>query len=258
MGPKGAEMVHTPDMLETIRAFVAINLEISAIRRVAAIQRSLRSSPEAVSTKTSWVAPPNMHLTLRFFGDIDPALQPAIGDGMRNIAKITPSIRVKLVGLNAFPHIDRARILIIEVTDNSGALDQLAERMETLAQAIGMQPERRPFQAHITLARLRQNTDVARWFASLGKAELGEAQAVECALYESTLSCKGAEYTALERVALSSPIPGRSHRPRRRPSHRPKGHAMPPKGTKSTASSIPPPPRLPTIPINSSNGSKDR
>ena len=196
-------VIRHPTMMDTLRAFIAINLEVTAIRRVTAAQRALRSSRAIVGEKISWVAAPNMHVTLRFLGnEVDSALIPALADGLRDLLEPLPPMHLSLGPISAFPSVKRARIVMVEIQDPDGRLDELASQVEQLVQSLGIPPERRPFHAHLTLARIRKAADVTRWFADLGPHRLGQAWATECTIYESTLSPTGAEYRALRRFAL--------------------------------------------------------
>lgn len=244
-------------MLDTIRAFIAVNLEIGTIRRVAALQRSLRASAEAPAGRIAWVAPPNIHLTLRSLGTVDPPLAPALGDALGELVGACPPIRVQLGNVAAFPEPSRARLVIVPAEEPSGALEALTNKIEQLAQSFGLAPEPRPLHPHVTLARLPQPSDVNRWFASLGRTDLAEAQVTECVLYGDEVDRPGAEFTALRRFALAVPAAGRSQRPRaKQASQRPRGRSKPPEAARSTqAEAIPPPPKLPDVPGVGESGS---
>ena len=89
-------------MLDTVRAFIAVNLEIGTIRRVAALQRSLRTSAEAPNGRVSWVSAPNVHLTLRALGPIDRPLAPALGDGLAQWLRLARRCESSLATLAPF------------------------------------------------------------------------------------------------------------------------------------------------------------
>lgn len=242
-------------MLETIRAFVAVNIEIGAVRRIAAVQRSLRTCPTAPPGKISWVSPPNLHITLRSFGEIDRSLAPAVADGLRTIVDASKEMRLQLTGIEAYPSRQAGRLLIVDTDDSSGTLQTVAVRIEQLAQSFGLPPEKRPFRAHLTLARMADPTDVAQWFAAIGQVNLGEARAVECVLYESELERPGGEYVALERIPFVVSQPGRSQRPQKptrqtsqRPKPKSKAPPLDPTSTDRAQGAIPPPPKVPSIP----------
>ncbi len=236
-------------MLETLRAFVALNLEIAAVRRIIALQRSLRSSPEVPTDPIAWVAPTNLHISLRSLGQIDVAMAPALADALRESLRTLPPVRLQLAGPGAFPGTSLARILLVDATEIPEPLRDMAERIEQLAASFGLHPDPRPFRPHVVLGRTSTPIDVTRWFASLGRADLPDANATECVLYSGSAESAGAEYPALARVALALPQPARSQRPRpsRSPSQRPKPRSKPPTApARDTSPDIPGPPKVPT------------
>lgn len=245
-------------MLQNIRAFIAVNLEVNAIRRVAAVQRTMRSSPEA--PQAAWVAPPNMHIALRSIGEIDPALAPAISDGLRDVLGNTPPIRIQIAGVDAFPSPEQARVLLVSIIDASASLENLVNRIDEMVQGIGMTPESRPFRPHIVLARMTESADVANWLVAHGKCDTLDSQLTECVLYEGKVD--GAEFAAIDRIGMSAMQAGRSVRARsRHPSQRPKGRSKPPpaQDKPSMEEAIPRPPKLPTLtpPPDTDDGLKE-
>jgi 2'-5' RNA ligase len=237
-------------MFETVRAFIALNLEVNCIRKVAQLQRSLRSSPVAPASRASWVSPANMHITLRFLGDIDAALVPAIADHLRPLIASLPPIRVTLPALDAFPNKAHAKIVVLEVEDSSETIKSLASKIESIIQGFGFVPEKKSFRSHMTLVRLKDGANVEEWLASVDCSQLGEAKVSDCAIYRSDLLRTGAEYSALERFALATHVAGRSVRPSKAPraSQRPgrlrtrSGPDSEPRGPE-----IPGPPKLPSL-----------
>ncbi len=231
-------------MLDTVRAFVALNLEMASTRRIIALQRGLRASPELPSAQVAWVAAPNLHLGLRALGSMDAALTPALADGMREALRTLPPIRIPLVGPAAYPSESEARLVVVEPAQIPDALRNIGERIEALVQSIGFAPETRPFRPHIVLARTSTAVAVSRWFASLGRVDLPEAQATECVVFEQK-AVPAAEYPALIRVGLSNPTSHRSQRPR--PSQRSRARSKPPAaGAQDSSTTIPSPPKVPS------------
>ena len=98
-----------------------------------------------------WVEPENLHLTLRFAGDIDNRKARDFADALAQID--VPVFSLRLAGLGAFggndPH------AIWAAVEAGPELDQLARANEKAARAAGLVPETRKFKAHVTLARLR-------------------------------------------------------------------------------------------------------
>ena len=202
-------------MLDTLRAFVAVNLDIAAARRVIALQRALRASSEAPTEKIAWVPPANLHIGIRTFGHIDAAFAPAIADALRALVRELQTAFLTLVGPTAFPRKTQARLLLVDASAGSSVLRDLTERVDKLATSVGLELHTKPFSPHIVLARLSQPVDATSWFASMGRAEPFEATATECVLYDGATLPAGAEYRALARIVLTgSAHQQRSQRPR--------------------------------------------
>jgi 2'-5' RNA ligase len=201
---------------ETIRAFVATQLDIAASRRVADLARRARAARSA-PPQASWVSPVHHHITLRFLGDIDPGLAPAIGDMMRARLVVSAPVKVRLKGLGAFPRLDAARSLFVAIDDPQGTLGHLLRGLSAGLDDLGLDPEKQPFVPHLTLARFRAPVDLRPLAAEVGKLD-PEARCSECTLFRSDLRPSGSLYTALSVVPLtprkpSSPGKGAPPRP---------------------------------------------
>jgi 2'-5' RNA ligase len=200
---------------ETIHTFVATQLDITASRRVADLARRARSARSAPA-QGSWVSPINHHITLRFLGDIDPGLAPAIGDLMRARLVVSAPLKVRLKGLGAFPRLDAARTLFVAIDDPQGGIGHLVRSLATVLDELGLDPEKQPFVPHLTLARFRNPTDIRPLVAELGKID-PEARCTECSLFRSDLRPTGAVYSPLTVVPLvpRKPAPPANPPPRR-------------------------------------------
>ncbi|MBI5535421.1 MAG: RNA 2',3'-cyclic phosphodiesterase [Deltaproteobacteria bacterium] len=233
-------------MIETVTAFLAVNFEIAAARKLAAVQRELQAAPSAVHA--SWISPTNLRVVLRNIGRIDPALAPSILDPLRETAAALPPVRLQLGPLSAFPSVDRARLVIVDVSDPTAGLADLCTKVDQLLTQIGLAAPGSPFHPHVTLARLQEAAPVAAWLGSLDPLSI-EARLTEVVVYLHTQKRPGAEHTALDRFPLAPP-PRASQRPSRapkqpsqRPSKRPRSDANAPR-----PEAIPAPPRVPSFP----------
>lgn len=234
-------------MIETVPAFVAVNFEIAASRRLAGVQRDLQAAASA--TRASWVSPTNLRLVLRNIGRIDPSLSPGIVDPLRETAAAMPPVRLQFGPVSAFPDPERARLIIVDVSDPTGALLDLSAKVDRLLAQLGLAPPSEPFHPHVTLARLEEAAPVGPWLGSLEPLSL-EARLTEVVVYLHTQKRPGSEHTALDRFALA-PLPRTSQRPSRapkQPSQRPSKRPRPdPAAPRQDA--IPAPPRLPSISV---------
>ena len=148
-----------------------------------------------------WVAERNLHLTLRFIGEIDEGAAEDLHHALLEVE--AEAFPVTLDGFGLFGDRHRARTLWLGVAA-SPPLHRLAAKVEQAAQRAGQPPEPRRFNPHITLARL-SDTPAARLqdFIASAPALRGTVFPVErFTLFRSTLGRGGAEYDRLERYGM--------------------------------------------------------
>lgn len=154
-----------------------------------------------------WVAPENLHLTLRFIGEADGALIQDIGEALAGVEAAPFELRVR--GVGSFGQRRRVRQLWAGV-EAGPMLDQLQRRVEAGLAALGLEPERRKFHAHVTLARLK-GAPLERVGDFLASHNLfaSEPFAVDSfALFSSLLSRNAAIYRAEASFPLRLGEPG--------------------------------------------------
>jgi RNA 2',3'-cyclic 3'-phosphodiesterase len=134
-----------------MRAFIAIELPENIKNDLTKIQDKLKIS----LPKINWVKPANLHLSLKFLGEISSSQLEPIVQVMTEIIKTTPPFEIKLETLSVFPNYRAARIIWIGINQPPPELKQLADQLETKLLKIGLPEEKRPFQAHITLGRIK-------------------------------------------------------------------------------------------------------
>ncbi|MGH7356587.1 MAG: RNA 2',3'-cyclic phosphodiesterase [Candidatus Rokuibacteriota bacterium] len=183
-----------------VRAFVAILLPDEIRARLGAEARALGR----VAADVAWVAEPNLHLTLRFLGQVDEARVPAIADALRSAAEV-PAFDLALRGLGAFPTPARPRVLWVGAGPGAKAAAALAARVSAALDALGFPREERPFASHVTLGRVRtprRNPALADALAQAGERDFGGLRVGAVSLMRSHLSPAGARYTELAALAL--------------------------------------------------------
>ena len=127
-----------------MRLFVALDMPWSAREQLAALSGS--GIPGA-----RWVPPENFHLTLRFIGDIPSHIARDVDDALLGIR--ARGFSLTLTGMGTFARSGVSSALWVGV-ERTPPLDHLRNKVETALQRCGLEPERRKFQAHMTLARL--------------------------------------------------------------------------------------------------------
>jgi 2'-5' RNA ligase len=184
-----------------IRSFLAIELPKMIHKKIEEVQGDLKSSHADVR----WVSPEKIHLTLKFFGNVEEArIEPitrAIEGSIRN-ARIF-SLRAK--GIGAFPHWKNPRVIWMGLIDGKGILVPLQKQLETELGGIGFEPEGRAFQPHLTLGRVnssRGKEELIRRMERYREEEFGEFDVERIVLFKSDLKPAGPIYTFLGEVKL--------------------------------------------------------
>jgi len=141
-----------------------------------------------------WLAPENLHITLRFIGEVDEDLAEDLALALAGV-KAAP-FSVTLQDLGTFGHPPHA--LWAGVVDQpAGALAGLAAQVESTVVRAGLEPEHRKFTPHVTLARLRKGANVARlatFMESHGGLSLEPFDVTGFSVFQSHLRQSGAEY----------------------------------------------------------------
>jgi len=156
------------------------------------------------ATDVAWVVPANLHVTLKFLGQLDEARVPAIADALRAACARHAAFELAVRGLGAFPSPTRPRVLWAGLEGDAGALGALAERVETACGALGMSRETRPFAAHVTLGRVREPRRQPALAEALAlPADFGRLRVEQVSLMRSQLSPRGARYSELAGAPLA-------------------------------------------------------
>ncbi|MBV9280730.1 MAG: RNA 2',3'-cyclic phosphodiesterase [Chloroflexi bacterium] len=194
-----------------IRTFLAIELPAGLRAGLAALQ-------EAFAEQTSmlkWVAPDRLHLTLRFLGNVPEARLDSVRQSVEAAAASVSTFALELNGIGAFPDERAPRVVWVGLQDGP-ALDRirhLAGAVNDELASRGFEREDRPFKAHITLARVRDEASPGSR-RHLGETLLavrsarrisGRIPVDHVTIMRSDLGRAGPTYTPLAVVHLASP-----------------------------------------------------
>lgn len=187
-----------------MRSFIAIELPIEIKDALLRIQDKLKTHLPEIN----WIKPLNLHITLKFLGDISLKQLSEIKQIITEITKTTSCFKIKLEALGVFPNLHAARIIWIGANQPPLELKQLAEQLEIRLVESGIPQEQRSFCAHITIGRIKSHLIPSDLKKALDKIEKDAADAnweFDCrgiTLFESTLGVQGATYTVLEKANL--------------------------------------------------------
>jgi RNA 2',3'-cyclic 3'-phosphodiesterase len=185
------------------RVFCAIGLPENTRRLVLQHITDLRAA--ATDAKASWARDGNLHLTLKFLGEIPRSSVTCFSNAVSQaVAELAP-FSIQLGHTGVFPKRGEPRVLWIGVNDISGKLSELHARLEDESLKAGFEKEKRAFHPHLTIARLRRRQHASE----LAQAHLQmtfepvEILVNELLVIRSELSSAGSKYTVVSRHALS-------------------------------------------------------
>jgi 2'-5' RNA ligase len=173
-----------------VRTFIAIELPQPVQDSLAALIERLRGS----RARVTWVKPENMHLTLRFLGNMEPDPLDRLRANLEVALHDTRSFALRVQGLGAFPNARRPSVLWAGVESDDGELGRVHAIAERAAQSIGLAPETKAFHPHLTLARVKNPAEAAAvmpfWEREQG-FEGGSFPVNRVILFSSTLTPRG-------------------------------------------------------------------
>ena len=188
-------------MSETIRSFVAIELPEHVISMLRDVQDDLRGN----KFRAKWVRPDNIHLTLKFLGNIDSTDIVGIAGAMSEAIQGCGPINLYAEVVGVFPGIKRARVIWMGLGGQVQRLSEIQRKLEKNLAEIGFSEENRLFQAHLTLGRFKSavNPKVIEPILQKYSAIRSEAFTLnQIVLFKSDLTPSGPVYSALQRVVF--------------------------------------------------------
>ena len=191
------------EAFEKIRAFIAVRVDAEVERAIAELVAQLRSHGDGVK----WTSPANLHLTLKFLGPAVAAekirlLEPEL----LKIAGATEAFDLEASGIGGFPDLKRPQVLWVGLRGD--ALRNLAARVEEACARFGFERERRAFNGHLTIGRLKRarlQSDTRGRVEAVMERNFGSSTIREMTLYRSITASAGPIYEALSKFQFKSP-----------------------------------------------------
>lgn len=190
--------------MKKIRTFIAVEMSLEVRTRAVELVEQLRP----LGGDARWVEPHNMHLTLKFLGDVR---EEAIADVCRVVTKTAAEVSpldIVLGGAGAFPDLRRPRTLWIGVTRGQAELVHLQSAIERSLAKRGFPKERRDYHPHLTIGRIRHSGPAMGELGELVQRHAdfaaGGATIREVVVFASHLSSAGPTYEPLTRAPLGA------------------------------------------------------
>lgn len=176
----------------TVRAFAAIVVDAT---------KNLERFLQRLNELGSCVRPvraQNLHVTLKFYGEIAQSTAVELAEGFDEIARHTMPFEWTICGTGAFPTLARPSVIWAGAKDD-GRLGQVASEVEDLSEQLGFSRERRPFHPHVTVARVRCRPpdELRAQVERFANEEFGVQHAAQLVLFHSSLERSGSVYEPL-------------------------------------------------------------
>jgi len=172
-----------------MRTFIAIELPPPTKEKIAQVQQVFKECDLAIK----WVKPENIHLTLKFLGNIKEDQLPEIKNVITEVAKKNKSLKAQFTDFGFFPNERKPRVFFI-ATSYQDLLKSIAQELEERLKDIGFKAEHR-FKSHLTLARIKSLENIDCLKRKCKEVELTEEFAInEIILFKSTLTRSGPIY----------------------------------------------------------------
>jgi len=192
--------------MSLVRTFIALEIPHELQQLIHKETAHLRNR---IGTLVRWVPPGNMHLTLKFLGNISPANVDILTQMMRAEADSCQPFVMQVGRLASFPSPKRPRVIYIGL-QAPAELETLQHGIESATTRLGYESEERGFSPHLTIGRVRQNisaSDQQKIRRALEETQidsLGTARVDSVHLYNSDLKPTGSVYTRLFSAPLKS------------------------------------------------------
>jgi RNA 2',3'-cyclic 3'-phosphodiesterase len=185
-----------------IRAFLAVDLSETYRAGLATVQDYLKKSGADVR----WTSVAGIHLTLKFFGEIEEDHVDTLAATAADITCTTPSFTLGVQGVGTFPGPRNPRVIWLGLSGRTDILAMMVQNLEQAFVPLGFPSEKRPFTPHLTLGRVRSSQGretLSRALQTIALPDFPELLVDKLVLFRSTLRPQGALYTPLRQIALS-------------------------------------------------------
>jgi 2'-5' RNA ligase len=187
--------------MRKIRSFIALPLAASISGSATKLIRKLSELDGGIK----WVPTDNLHLTLKFLGDVENTEVIDICSVLSDICYQFDPFPLNFMGTGAFPDLDRPRVLYIGADDPTGALVEMVSQMEVELAKLGFKPEPRDYRPHLTIGRSRNrriSAEALEVLQSHAEVEFGEMETDVVELIGSFMDKGGPTYNVMDTIEI--------------------------------------------------------
>ncbi len=184
-----------------MRTFIAIDIDDGIKKQIAEVQNRLR--PQCGDLR--WVNPKQIHLTLKFLGEINGATAAEVGNALTRAMQDCPAFDIEVGQLGVFDAVGPVRVVWMGIDDVDGGMTRCFNACEKALVPLGFPREHRAFHPHLTLARnksSRNANQIRQAVSAHADVRAGVQFVSRVTLYQSTLTREGSIYQPLSHHAL--------------------------------------------------------
>lgn len=186
----------------TKRLFVGISFDSRLTSLIEDTLKKLKTFADKKDFDIKWTPLSNLHLTLKFLGDVDVDGIPSIEGTLSDIAAKLPPMRLKVRGLGGFPEEKQARVIWVGV-QNKNTLQELHSLIEDSFVRLGFESTSQEYTPHVTIGRLRNKKNIQDLISPFVRKEFGKAELIKLQLFESHLQGQVPIYRSLSEFQLN-------------------------------------------------------
>jgi len=182
--------------MPTIRVFIAVEIDDQIKQKISKLISVFKKS----GADAKWADENQMHLTLKFLGNINKDNVQKISGAMSSISNNFKSFTVGFSAIGAFPDTSRPRVIWLGIDKGAEDLKILNDEIESSLEKLGFAKESRNFEPHLTLARIRSSKNISNLMKLIGETNCGikdETRIDKLTLFQSSLNSKGAVYSVI-------------------------------------------------------------
>lgn len=183
-----------------VRAFIAVHIDEKIIQKLVDVQKSFPSGEVGLKI----VKPENIHLTMKFLGEIPDDKIGAVSHAIEVAASDFPKFSARVQGIGVFPTIRQMRVIWAGVSECREQMIELQRRIDVALQPLGFKPEK-DFHPHATIARVKfvkEKDMLVDFIKGKSNEDYGVTEVNNVELIQSQLTPKGPIYSPLATVRL--------------------------------------------------------
>ena len=188
-----------------VRTFVAVLIAEDLKQKIGQVQEQLKK----LAPDVKWVARENLHVTLKFLGNVREDDVPAVCAAVDEAARAHSPFEMSISGLGAFPNPARARVVWTGIEAGYHQMRELAESVDANLVELGFEREKRPFKSHITIGRVKASRFLGKLAEGIGEVDasnLGAQRVTSVSVMQSELLRDGPVYSPMSVSKLSAGV----------------------------------------------------